>query len=172
MERRSTARAMSGPMAGRATDILIDDGRIARIGAELAAPAGATSDGGGAIALPGLVEAHTHLDKTLWGMPWYKQRGRPAADRQDRQRARLQEGGSTSIPARQSARQIVQSLADGLDPYPQPCRRRHRARPCGHRRRDGDARALSRHRSTSRSSPSRNPACWPPGTLELHGSRR
>ena len=28
-------------------------------------------DGAGRIALPGLVEAHTHLDKTLLGLPWY-----------------------------------------------------------------------------------------------------
>ena len=29
-------------------------------------------DGGGRIALPGLVEAHTHLDKSLLGLPWYR----------------------------------------------------------------------------------------------------
>jgi cytosine deaminase len=27
-------------------------------------------DGGGQLALPGLVDAHAHLDKTLWGLPW------------------------------------------------------------------------------------------------------
>jgi cytosine deaminase len=27
--------------------------------------------GEGALLLPGLVESHTHLDKTLWGLPWY-----------------------------------------------------------------------------------------------------
>ena len=41
----------------------------------------------GKLLLPGLVEAHTHLDKTLWGMGWHPQHGRAAADRQDRQRA-------------------------------------------------------------------------------------
>ncbi|MDE1184264.1 amidohydrolase family protein [Paraburkholderia sp.] len=29
-------------------------------------------DGHGALALPGFVEGHTHLDKTTWGMPWYR----------------------------------------------------------------------------------------------------
>jgi cytosine/creatinine deaminase len=29
-------------------------------------------DGGGRIALPDLVEAHTHLDKSLLGLPWYR----------------------------------------------------------------------------------------------------
>jgi cytosine/adenosine deaminase-related metal-dependent hydrolase len=27
-------------------------------------------DGRGQLALPGLVDAHAHLDKTLWGLPW------------------------------------------------------------------------------------------------------
>ena len=25
-----------------------------------------------ALLLPGLVESHTHLDKTMWGMDWYR----------------------------------------------------------------------------------------------------
>ncbi len=61
------------PMAGDATDMLLDNGRIAAIGAGLQAPSGAVvEDGGGAIAVPGLVEAHTHLDKSLIGLPWYR----------------------------------------------------------------------------------------------------
>ncbi|MBK5927100.1 amidohydrolase family protein, partial [Rhodobaculum claviforme] len=64
---------------GTPADIRIEGGRIAAIGAGLDGPgpeAGAPhADGGGAIALPGLVEAHTHLDKTLWGMDWYPARG-------------------------------------------------------------------------------------------------
>jgi cytosine deaminase len=27
-------------------------------------------DGGGQQVIPGLVDAHAHLDKTLWGLPW------------------------------------------------------------------------------------------------------
>ncbi|ONQ07054.1 cytosine deaminase, partial [Burkholderia cenocepacia] len=59
--------------ANAALDILIEDDRIARVGPSLDAPAGcAIEDGGLALALPGLVEGHTHLDKTHWGMPWYR----------------------------------------------------------------------------------------------------
>jgi cytosine/adenosine deaminase-related metal-dependent hydrolase len=57
------------PMGGAATDLLILDGKIA----EGPVPPGVTVlQGEGRIALPGLVEAHTHLDKTLLGHPWYR----------------------------------------------------------------------------------------------------
>jgi cytosine deaminase len=61
-------------MAGETCDLLIEDGKIARLGNGLDADDGPVEDAGGAIAIPGLVEAHTHLDKTLWGMPWYNGR--------------------------------------------------------------------------------------------------
>lgn len=53
-------------------DILIRDGVIADIGPGLEAPDAPVEDGGGLIAIPGLVDAHTHLDKSLLGLPWYK----------------------------------------------------------------------------------------------------
>jgi len=59
------------PMAGALVDLLVTDGVIGRIGAGLVAPAGATVvDGRGGILLPALVDAHMHLDKTFWGLPW------------------------------------------------------------------------------------------------------
>ncbi|MFN7000789.1 MAG: cytosine deaminase, partial [Elioraea tepidiphila] len=59
------------PMGGGSADILIEQGRISAIGSALAAPEGTPSeDGGGALALPGLIEGHAHIDKTLWGMNW------------------------------------------------------------------------------------------------------
>lgn len=57
---------------GDAADILIRNGAIAKIAPEIAAADVATEDAGGSIAIPGLVDAHTHLDKSLLGWPWYK----------------------------------------------------------------------------------------------------
>lgn len=68
------------PMGRDAQDILIRDGHIAAIGTGLAANGAVVEDGGGAIAIPTLVDAHTHLDKTTWGMPWYT--GRRGGDLQ------------------------------------------------------------------------------------------
>jgi len=60
------------PLGGAATDILLHEGRIAAIGPSLSAADAAIEESGGAIALPGLVEGHTHLDKTAWHLPeWY-----------------------------------------------------------------------------------------------------
>ena len=59
------------PLGGPARDLLVADGKITRVGERLEAPEGATVvDGRGQLAVPGLVDAHAHLDKTLWGLPW------------------------------------------------------------------------------------------------------
>src|ERR1700710_2077603 len=52
------------PRGASATDILIRGGTIAAVGPYLPAEGAAVLDGGGRLALPGLVEAHTHLDKS------------------------------------------------------------------------------------------------------------
>jgi cytosine/adenosine deaminase-related metal-dependent hydrolase len=69
-------------------------------------------EGAGRIAIPGLVEAHTHLDKTLLGMPWYRNEVGPRLiDRIDNERA---ERRALPIdPARQSARQAALSVSHG-----------------------------------------------------------
>lgn len=59
-------------LGGEPVDVLVRDRCIAKIGAGLEpVPKIREEEGGGALLLPGLVEAHTHLDKTLWGLPWY-----------------------------------------------------------------------------------------------------
>lgn len=56
-------------------DILIRDGRIAAIGSGLTADGVETVDLAGALVLPGLVDSHCHLDKTMFGGPWVPNTG-------------------------------------------------------------------------------------------------
>lgn len=92
------------PLGAAAADILVADGRIAAIGPGLAAPPGAAVEaGGGLLALPAFVEGHTHLDKTLWGMPWYvNEVGPRLIDRIENERAQRRRLGLD--PARQAER--------------------------------------------------------------------
>lgn len=54
-------RVFDGARMLSARDVLVQDGRIARLGQRLAAPAGATEvDGRGKTLLPGFIDAHTH----------------------------------------------------------------------------------------------------------------
>ena len=71
------------PFGGAIGDIHIQDGLIAakHRGME-------TVDGGGALLLPGLIEGHTHLDKTTWGAPWHRNEiGPTRAERIEYERA-------------------------------------------------------------------------------------
>ncbi|MGW8886191.1 amidohydrolase family protein [Streptomyces sp. NPDC055749] len=57
--------------AAKATDLVVVDGRVS----DGPAPRGAkVVDGGGRIALPSLVDAHIHPDKTTWGGSWVSRR--------------------------------------------------------------------------------------------------
>ncbi len=100
------------PMAGPATDLLIRGGRIAALGSTPESEGTERIDGAGAILLPGLVECHTHLDKSLLGMDWYRNEGRSSlADIIENERAMRRKLGID--PERQASRQIVASLALG-----------------------------------------------------------
>jgi cytosine deaminase len=100
------------PLGGPARDLLVAGGRIAQGGEGLAAPEGAAVvDGQGQLALPGLVDAHAHLDKTLWGLPWRPHtagEGLAALiDNEHRGRAELRRRGVT----------VAQRAAGLLDTY-------------------------------------------------------
>lgn len=99
------------PFGGEPDDLYICNGRFADPSGVGSAPV--EIDGSGQIALPGLVEAHTHLDKTLIGMDWFENRVGPtrnhriAADRQAKRELGID-------ARRQSARQVLQTLAFGV----------------------------------------------------------
>ena len=101
------------PLGAAPADILIRDGRIVAIGPALEAPPGVpVEDGRGLLALPGLVEAHTHLDKTLWGMGWWTNEVGPRLiDRIETERAQRRILGLD--PARQGERLAREFLARG-----------------------------------------------------------
>ncbi len=100
------------PMGGKAADILIRDGRIAEVADHIDAPDASIEDVAGALVLPGLVEAHAHLDKSLWGMGWRPNDAGPRLiDKVDNER-NLKRAINID-PARQSARQVVLSVGHG-----------------------------------------------------------
>ncbi len=57
---------------GDRVDIRVRDGAIAEIGPKLEASGGDSLllDADGALVIPGLIDGHLHLDKTLLGLPW------------------------------------------------------------------------------------------------------
>jgi cytosine/adenosine deaminase-related metal-dependent hydrolase len=100
------------PLGGDAADILIASGTIRAIGPDLAADGVPVLDGNGRLALPGLVEAHTHLDKSLVGLPWYRNEVGPRLiDKIENERAVRK--ALPIDPAQQSHRQAMLSLSHG-----------------------------------------------------------
>ena len=100
------------PMGGPVCDVLIRDGRITEMAPNIVAPDAVAEDVAGALVLPGLVEAHAHLDKSLWGMGWRPNDAGPRLiDKVDNER--MLKRAINIDPARQSARQVVLSVGHG-----------------------------------------------------------
>lgn len=100
------------PYGGANSDLLIREGRIAGIGRFEADPGMPVEDGKGAIAIPGLIDAHTHLDKTTWGMPWHENNRRAVL----RERIDFERENRIPIgidPHRQSMRHAIGLAAHG-----------------------------------------------------------
>ncbi|OCW59608.1 amidohydrolase family protein [Hoeflea olei] len=101
------------PMGAAPTDMLIRNGHIDTIASGIEAPGVAVEDAHGAIAVPGLVEAHTHIDKTLMGMGWYENAVgtdlRAMIDNERAERVRL-----GLDPARQSMRHALALAGNGI----------------------------------------------------------
>ncbi len=53
-------------------DVLVRDGLVAQVGPGIDAPAAEVLDVTGLLVLPGLVDAHCHLDKTTFGGQWVR----------------------------------------------------------------------------------------------------
>lgn len=97
------------PWGGAETRLLIRDGRMA----DGPAADGATViDGGGRLALPGLVDAHCHIDKTLLGTGWHAHRAGSSVPELIRNERRVLSELELS-PATQSARVIDRMAARG-----------------------------------------------------------
>lgn len=94
------------PWGGDPVDLTITDGVISKIAATTASPSAAASsagagsayDGRGLLALPGLVNAHAHIDKSWWGLPWQSYGGEGGTEGRIRhERARRDEIGMPSV---------------------------------------------------------------------------
>lgn len=95
-------------------DVLIEDGKISAydVDRDKMAPTATHIDGEGQVLLPGLVEAHTHMDKTLLGMGWHPNSAGPQLiDKIENERRIRREIGID--PRRQSERQLRLSLTKG-----------------------------------------------------------
>ena len=68
------------PLGQPLVDIAITNGRIIRIGPGVGDELTADEifDGAGMLVFPGLIDAHTHMDKTLLGLPWHRNEVGPA----------------------------------------------------------------------------------------------
>ncbi len=97
------------PWGGSATDLAVSDGRLV---AQPAADA-QVIDGGGAIALPGLVDAHGHVDKTLLGMGWRPFTAAAGVQAMIANERRVLSETADFSPARQSARVVDRMVARG-----------------------------------------------------------
>jgi cytosine/adenosine deaminase-related metal-dependent hydrolase len=104
------------PLGSSTVDLLLVDGYIAQIAPTIDVDGASTClDGQHQLLLPGLVNAHAHIDKNLLGHPWHKnqtpepRRIRDYVDNERRLRREL--GLSTRT---QSAREVRAALAAGV----------------------------------------------------------
>ena len=101
------------PFGGPETNLLVRDGRIVAVGGLPEAPDLPRLAGEGRLLLPGLVESHTHLDKSLLGLPWYRNEVGPSLidkienERQMRRTLPID-------PRQQSERQATLAVSHGV----------------------------------------------------------
>ena len=101
------------PMGMDAIDVLIRDGKLATIGHAIPTPEHVHEiDGGGRLLFPGLIDAHTHMDKTLMGLPWHRHDTGPGLlEKIEGERRLRQEEGIDAH--QQSTRHAHKAIASG-----------------------------------------------------------
>lgn len=100
-----------GRLAGAAEtcDVVVVDGVVDAIVAPGTAAAAESVDATGCLVLPGLVEAHCHLDKTLFGRPWVSHlAGDDLASRIEHDRGRR---GELGLPDPRAMRDLVDAMS-------------------------------------------------------------
>ena len=86
------------PWGGEACDLLVDDGRFVALVPAGTGVARERLSGRGRLALPGLVNAHAHVDKSWWGLPWESYAGDGGVDGRIRhERARRDDLGIPGV---------------------------------------------------------------------------
>lgn len=104
------------PMSGNTADVLVQGGRIKQIAENIQEPDGdlAVFDGKDAILIPGLVNAHAHLDDNLLGVPWPRNEV-PATGIEDMIMYSREVWQGLGLSSRvQSARQVRASITAGI----------------------------------------------------------
>src|SRR5215813_8747278 len=102
------------PMGGETTNLLVDGDGIVDIAPALDSPMPDTAvvDGGGRLLVPGFVDGHAHIDKSLWGLPWHPHQAGPRLiDKIENERRLRREMGLS--PAAQAARIVRQGISKG-----------------------------------------------------------
>lgn len=101
------------PLGGDAVDLHVVDGKIASLDRGATSGPGVTVlDGGGRLVFPGFVDAHTHMDKTLLGLGWYRNEVGPSlTDKIENERHLRRERGIDSH--QQSSRHARIAIATG-----------------------------------------------------------
>lgn len=96
------------PWGGDAVDITIENDRIAAIAPASQAPKSGEVDGHGYLAIPGLVNAHAHIDKSWWGQPWVSYGGEGTT--QGRIAHERAERGHYGIPSAEGTERVLREF--------------------------------------------------------------
>ena len=100
---------------GTGADIRMAGGAIEEIGPGLDSAGAQTVDGGGLLVLPGMIDGHVHLDKTLTGLPWMPYPAGP--DRASRIATERGLRATLPPPAERASNLVRQAVAAGTTAF-------------------------------------------------------